>query len=285
MKKINLLLVALLAILSLGGMLQANASANTSFVISSGQSSIVQGETATLLLTGQNLADLYSYEAVLTYDPQKVKFLQAQSSLEGVPVSQIRSDGRIVFAFTKVGNVQGVDGNEGLSVVTFEGLAAGQTEIRLESVKAFNSALSQSAVYAGNTVSLTVAANTSEPPSNPDPDNGGSSGSHDLGTIAVSGDATLLTVSAAKLNRFASTAQGAIVIDMSSIGQTSAKAVDIPAQALSGLQEAGKDVVIQAGGVHLLLPPNSLKLDGVTDNVRIEAAAIFYRLLEKTGGL
>lgn len=93
--------------------------------------------------------------------------------------------------------------------------------------------------------------------------------SHELGSVSVSGDTAVLTVSSAKLNNLVRPGERDIVIDVSTMGQTSAKAVDIPAEALSELQKAGKAVVIQAGDTRLLLPPGSLMLDGITDNIRV----------------
>lgn len=102
----------------------------------------------------------------------------------------------------------------------------------------------------------------------------GSTGSisHELGTVAASGDTTVLTVSSAKLNSLVGTGEQDIVIDVSTMGQTSAKAVDIPAKALSELQKAGKALVIQSGDARLLLPPGSFQLDGITDNIRVVIA-------------
>ena len=270
MNRIVLALAFLLAIMPFHGVLRTSAAASMTFEISGKQSAVVKEGTAELVLTGYGLSDIYSFEAALSYDPQKVEFLQALSSLDGFSISRIGDDGKLVFAFTRVGDVQGLSGNTVLSVFSFKSRAAGQTDIRLDSVKAFNSALSQSTAYTGNTVSLTLLdMDTSEATPPAAPENTGNGISHELGTITASGDVTLLTVSPAKLDSLASAALDSIVIDIGSMGRTSGKAVDIPARAWSGLREAGKDIVIQSGGLKLRLPYGSLQPDEITDRIRI----------------
>lgn len=267
-KWISMLLAVLCTLAALGGVSSAAASSgDASFALTLNQSNIVKGKTVTVQLTGQNLDDLYSYEVVLAYDSQKVKFLQAESNLAGFPVTQAKSEGKITFGFTKMGNAQGENGNAALSSFAFEALSAGQASIKLESVKTFNSALSRSDTYTGNTVSLAVSEGSGQP--TPTPGGGDITGpSHELGTVTVSGDITVLTVSSGKLGLIP-VAGNAVVIKLDSIGNTSAKAVDLSQAVLNQLREAKKDVTIHSGDASLLLPHNSLNLGGIADSVRV----------------
>jgi len=107
-------------------------------------------------LEGINLDDLYAYEAVLSFDNEKLELIKSKSELKGFSVSPKIEGNKAYIAFTKVGNVDGEKGNMKLSTITFRGKASGRATIKLESVKTVDSKLSLQTYTPGKVILVAV---------------------------------------------------------------------------------------------------------------------------------
>lgn len=98
------------------------------------------GRDVRVIVTGEQLQDMYGFEIQLTYDKSKLAFKEAKSAISGfsVPVHE-EEEGQLLFAHTKVGRTPGESGRLEMAVVTFRMIAAGKTSVELERVKLVNS--------------------------------------------------------------------------------------------------------------------------------------------------
>ncbi|ACT00509.1 S-layer homology domain-containing protein [Paenibacillus sp. JDR-2] len=94
-----------------------------------------------LRVMGHNLDDLYAYDFVVHYNNQKLKFLSTTSSFGGFAVDPLKKDNTVRIARTKVGAVDGLNGDAELATLTFERIASGASEISLTNVQVVNSKL------------------------------------------------------------------------------------------------------------------------------------------------
>lgn len=143
---ISLLLVAAMMFCITG---EVYAEEEMGFAISQSKESILPGEELVITLNGQNLKDLYAYEAVLSYDPEVVELINAESKLEGFFITPKNENGMITIAFTKIGKVPGEKGNVALCTVAFKGKAQGNANVKLVSTKALDTNL-KATVYENN---------------------------------------------------------------------------------------------------------------------------------------
>lgn len=111
----------------------SRAEGNAAYSLSIPASGARVGQEVTVTLKGENLADLYGYEAVMEYDTGKLSFQTAKSSIQGSGFSITPSvnGNQITFAFTKVGKEAGVSGNAELGTFTFQARAVGSADIKL----------------------------------------------------------------------------------------------------------------------------------------------------------
>lgn len=99
------------------------------------------GQVMSFTLRGENLNDLYAYEAVISFDPEKVEPVGATARMQGFSVPLQQDGNQLIVAFTKIGKGKGVDGNWDLHTIKFKLKTNSNTEIKLESVKAVDSNL------------------------------------------------------------------------------------------------------------------------------------------------
>ncbi|RAU98929.1 S-layer homology domain-containing protein [Paenibacillus sp. YN15] len=111
----------------------SRAEGNAAYALSIPASGASVGQEVTVTLKGENLADLYGYEAVIEYDASKLSFKAAKSSIQGSGFSITPSvnGNQITFAFTKVGKEAGLSGNAELGTFTFQARAVGSADIKL----------------------------------------------------------------------------------------------------------------------------------------------------------
>jgi len=140
---VSLLLVAAMMICITGEVL---AEEETRFGLSQSKETISSGEELEITLNGNNLKDLYAYEAVISYDPNVVEMVKAESKLDGFFITPKNENGELVIAFTKIGKIAGENGNVALCTIVFKGKAQGNANAKLVSVKALDSKL-QATVY------------------------------------------------------------------------------------------------------------------------------------------
>lgn len=137
-------------------------SPNVSFAAAPVFSISAEGSTDTgrpqinITLDGKNLNDLYAYEAVISFDAEKLEVVKAVSGIKGFSVPAKAEGNKVYIAFTKVGNVAGENGKIKLSTISFRAKTSGTATIKLESVKAVDSKLSSQTYDSGMTVSMAV---------------------------------------------------------------------------------------------------------------------------------
>lgn len=126
------------------------AEGGTSFTLTQSPEKVSAGQTFEVIINGNNLNDLYAYEAVLTFDPAIVTLDKAASKLDGFFIPPKTENNKVTLAFTKIGKTAGQNGNTQLCTIAFKGKAAGSPAIKLTSVKAVNTKLAAVVYPDGN---------------------------------------------------------------------------------------------------------------------------------------
>jgi N-acetylmuramoyl-L-alanine amidase len=91
---------------SLALLAPAYAADGSQFVMTTSDTESDTGEF-TVTLKGQNIQDLYAYEAKFSFDANKLEAVKADTKIEGFSVSPIVKNNEVTFAHTKVGNLDG----------------------------------------------------------------------------------------------------------------------------------------------------------------------------------
>jgi len=121
-------LLAALTSMAMPGM-NISFAAETVFSISAEDNAGTGRSQINISLNGINLNDLYAYEAVLSFDSEKLELIKAVSEINGFSVSPKIKGDKAYIAFTKVGDVNGENGNMKLSTIT----SGGKYRVRLQS--------------------------------------------------------------------------------------------------------------------------------------------------------
>jgi hypothetical protein len=148
MKKQRLMIMRLLVVVMIFTCVSGTvwADAGTTFTLAQNPERVTAGQKIEVLINGNNLKDLYAYEAVLTFDPSVVTLDKAESKLEGFLVPPKAEKDSIIIAFTKIGKKSGEKGSIPLCAIVFTAKSAGNANIKIASVKALDTNLS-SVVY------------------------------------------------------------------------------------------------------------------------------------------
>ncbi|CAN7392610.1 S-layer homology domain-containing protein [Paenibacillus sp. LjRoot153] len=117
------------------------AEGDTLFTLSKSAENALPDQALEVTVNGNNLKGLYAYEAVITFDPDVVELVKAESKLEGFFLPPKVDNGKMTIAFTKVGKKAGEQGRSALSTIAFKGKAQGNANIKLLSVKALDPSL------------------------------------------------------------------------------------------------------------------------------------------------
>lgn len=117
------------------------ADGDTLFALKKSAENVEPDSTLEVTLNGNNLKELYAYEAVITFDPDLVELDKAESKINGYFISPKVNKGEMILAFTKLGKNSGEQGTKVLSIIAFKGKAQGDPNIKLISVKALDSSL------------------------------------------------------------------------------------------------------------------------------------------------
>lgn len=149
---------ALMTVLALSAVHIPNVclAAEPVFSISAEDNTGTGSSVINVYLEGKNLNDLYAYEAVLSFDSEKLEIVKTASEINGFSVAPKVDGNKAYIAFTKVGNVNGENGDKKLNIITFRGKQPGTAKIRLESVKTVNSELSSHTYTPGKIIFVTV---------------------------------------------------------------------------------------------------------------------------------
>lgn len=74
----------------------------------------------TVTLKGEQLADLFAYEAKFSIDASKLEVVKAETKIEGFSISPIVKNNEVTIAHTKIGKVNGEKGDVILGTITFK---------------------------------------------------------------------------------------------------------------------------------------------------------------------
>jgi len=148
-------LLAALTSMAMPGM-NISFAAETVFSISAEDNAGTGRSQINISLNGINLNDLYAYEAVLSFDSEKLELIKAVSEINGFSVSPKIKGDKAYIAFTKVGDVNGENGNMKLSTITFRGKVSGTASIKLESFRTVDSKLASQTYMSGESISVAV---------------------------------------------------------------------------------------------------------------------------------
>ncbi|MBW7462256.1 cohesin domain-containing protein, partial [Paenibacillus sepulcri] len=99
------------------------------------------GQVVRIALQGRELADVYAFDVTLSYDPAKLRFKEASSSIPGMSTNPILSAGQVRFAHTKIGKTAGVGGSATLATLSFEAVGTGEANVAIKELKLVDSKL------------------------------------------------------------------------------------------------------------------------------------------------
>ena len=136
--KRKILLLCLSLMLSLSFIPYTVFAKGVSFSLTVNNERPAAGQNIQVIVTGDNLTDMYGYEINLTFDTSRLRYVKVESSLPGFSVPMAPKDGKLVFAHTKIGKVAGENGKVVLATITFEAIgtsneraAIGLTQVKL----------------------------------------------------------------------------------------------------------------------------------------------------------
>ncbi|WP_314588533.1 S-layer homology domain-containing protein [Paenibacillus terrigena] len=141
----------------------AFAATGPAFSLTADQKQAKVGETVSLTLSGKGIKDLYAYEAKFTYDPNQLEVVTAKSKMEGFSVSPIKKDTEITIAHTKIGKVNGQDGDFDIGTISFKVKKEGDAKVTWTAMKTVDHNLTSSNVTVNSSASFKVAGKASAP--------------------------------------------------------------------------------------------------------------------------
>jgi hypothetical protein len=275
------LLLALLIALGSSGLgaapgirVKAAEAGSAAFRLVPEQSTVYTGTDTVLRLEGVDMQDVFSFEAVLAYDPADIQIVKTTGALEGgLSPGLMDQNGKAVFAFTKTGNTSGVSGTAPLAVFTVRGLQAGVADIRLVSLKTINSSLTKEELYEGNQVELTVTKRAESTPDSPPesaPPPVVSPGAGDTAGIKRGPDETqgpyrkaVFLLAEEWLKQQNSTGSAApLVIRLPDAGAVNGYILSFPASWINGAA-SGRPLQIESVYGTVTLPPHMLVTSGI----------------------
>ncbi|TCW32615.1 Ig-like protein group 2 [Thermohydrogenium kirishiense] len=100
--------------------------------------------------------------------------------------------------------------------------------------------------------------------------NNGTTQASGIGTITTSGNTTVLTLDENKvIDQIKNTTASNVTFDISTIGQTQRKAIEIPVSVITTAKDASKEIIIKSSNAEITMPKNSLDLTNVSGNVTV----------------
>ncbi|MGO4495129.1 S-layer homology domain-containing protein [Paenibacillus sp. 2RAB27] len=161
MRKVGLLLMTWMLLLTVLPIGMALGAGTPSFTAEPNVSQVKVGENVTITIQGHNVTDLYGYEVVLTYDAARLEFNKDQSngSFEGYKVVQ-NAGNQITFALTKVGKVAGESGDLRMCTLSFKAIQSGSANVSLQKMTTVTSQLLPTVWQLSNQASIQIDAKT-----------------------------------------------------------------------------------------------------------------------------
>ncbi|MCR8633428.1 S-layer homology domain-containing protein [Paenibacillus radicis (ex Xue et al. 2023)] len=116
----------------------AESSPVYSLALDNGQ--VTVGSEVKVTVTAEHAVNLYGYEVVLEYEPDKLDYVRTVNIMGdgGLSITPILQGNRITFAHTNIGKDSVNSGNFNLSTFTFKSKSSGNSPLILRSVKAVN---------------------------------------------------------------------------------------------------------------------------------------------------
>lgn len=111
----------------------------------------------TVRVAAEEAQDAYAWELIMSYDPLRLEWLDAEASLSGFTVEPIHQASQVRFAHTSVGDKPGHNGNIELARFGFKRIRGGAATIELEQVKLVDSKLDMEEYSPGTNVVITSA--------------------------------------------------------------------------------------------------------------------------------
>lgn len=111
-------------------------------------------ELMTVTLKGENIDDLYAYEARFAFDPDRMELVGAKSNLDGFSVAPSIQNKELVIAHTKVGDVKGDSGTVTIETLTIKPKKPGSSPVQLLAVKTVKSSMNERLIETNQTVRL-----------------------------------------------------------------------------------------------------------------------------------
>ncbi|UKS24123.1 S-layer homology domain-containing protein [Paenibacillus sp. HWE-109] len=135
MRKSGLFFILCMLLLTSFPIGTALGAVTTSFTPVINASQVAIGDKVFITIKGQQVTDLYGYEVTLTYDADRLEFNQGQSNGAFAGYKIIKNAGnQIIFAYTKVGNMVGENGDLSICTFAFKAKQSGQANVTLQQV-------------------------------------------------------------------------------------------------------------------------------------------------------
>lgn len=122
--------------------LATSAAAAPSFTLNVTNSQVALGNELQVIVTGNDLRDMYGYEFSLEFDQTMLEYKDAQGGMsEGFSIKPLLEGNKLRFASTKLHKVAGENGFINLATITFKTIRLGNATLELKSVQTVDSQL------------------------------------------------------------------------------------------------------------------------------------------------
>lgn len=101
-------------------------------------STVKKSDIFTVTLVGTNLANVYGYEAKISFDTDILTLVETKMQKDGFSIGPVQNNNETVCAFTRIGDAPELNGKIDLVIYTFKAKDSGKTKINLNSVKLAN---------------------------------------------------------------------------------------------------------------------------------------------------
>ncbi|MDQ6422157.1 S-layer homology domain-containing protein [Paenibacillus sp. LHD-117] len=112
-------------------------------------------ELFTITLQGDQIKDMYAYEAKFQFDPAQLEVVKAETTIKGFSVQPVVKDNVVTIAHTKVGKVGGEKGSLDITTVTFKAKKAGSSQVKWTSMRLIDSNMKDQAFTPNTTTTFT----------------------------------------------------------------------------------------------------------------------------------
>lgn len=146
-------------LLSMQGFVLASAATPApSYVLTATPANPAAGQVVQIALQGTALVDVFAFDVTLRYDPAKLRFKEATSTMTGMSTDPILTDGQVRFAHTKIGKVAGISGNATLATLSFEAIGKGSADVAVSELKIVDSKLKMTTLHPDAKTTVAIGA-------------------------------------------------------------------------------------------------------------------------------